>query len=92
MAKQTNEQVINAFFNQEPARAGALTTDGTNLYSYNLVIAKWFGGQAFVFDYTSTGGAYYSQTTSSHVGRAKRAINNPDNIMLVEVAKELKFI
>ena len=88
----TNEQVINAFFNQQPARAGALTTDGVNLYSYSLIIAKWFGGQAFVFDYTSTGGAFRSMTTSQHVGLAKRAINNPDNIMLVEVAQELKFI
>ena len=87
----TNEQVINAFINQRPAQAGALTTDGVNLYSYSLIIAKWFGGQPFVFDYTATGGAYYSQTTSQHVGRAKRAVC-PDNVMLVEVAKELKFI
>jgi len=87
----TNEQVINAFINQRPARAGALTTDGVNLYSYSLIIAKWYGGRPFVFDYTATGGAYCSQTTSQHVGRAKRAVC-PDNIMLVEVAKELKFI
>ena len=53
----TNEQVINAFINQRPARAGALTTDGVNLYSYSLIIAKWYGGRPFVFDYTATGGA-----------------------------------
>lgn len=91
MATQTNQEVINAFLNQRPAQAGRLTTDGVNLYSYALVIGKWFGGKPFVFDYTTTGGAFQSMTTSQHVGLAKRAIN-PDNIMLVEVAQELKFI
>ena len=91
MAKQTNQEVINAFFNQRPAQAGRLTTDGVNLYSYSLIIAKWFGGQPFVFDYTTTGGAFQSMTTSQHVGLAKRSAD-PDNIMLVEVAQELKFI
>ena len=91
MAKQTNQQVINAFLKQRPAQAGRLTTDVVNLYSYALVIGKWFGGQAFIFDYTTTGGAFQSMTTSQHVGLAKRAID-PDNVMLVEVAQELKFI
>jgi hypothetical protein len=91
MARHTNEQVVNAFLNGRAARAGALTTDGTNLYSYSLVIGKWYGGKPFVFDYTATGGAYYSQTTSQHVGRAKREVPS-SNVMLVEVAKELKVI
>jgi len=91
MARHTNEQVINAFLNKQPAQAGALTTDGINLYSYSLIIGKWYGGKPFVFDYTATGGAYFSQTTSQHVGRAKREVPL-DNVMLVEVAKELKFI
>ena len=91
MATQTNQEVINAFLNQRPAKAGRLTTDGVNLYSYALVIGKWYGGMPFVLDYTTTGGAFYSMTTSQHVGLAKRAVS-PDNVMLVEVAKELKVI
>jgi hypothetical protein len=55
------------------------------------MIGKWYGGMPFVFDYTSTGSAFYSMTTSQHVGLAKRAVS-PDNVMLVEVAKELKVI
>ena len=91
MATHTNQEVINAFLNQRPAQAGRLTTDGVDLYSYALVIGKWFGGKPFVFDYTTTGGAFQSMTTSQHVGLAKRSVI-PDNVVLVEVAKELKFI
>lgn len=91
MATQTNQEVINAFLNQRPAKAGRLTTDGVNLYSYSLIIGKWFGGKPFVFDYTTTGGAFQSMTTSQHVGLAKRSVI-PDNIMLVEVAIGLKII
>ena len=91
MARHTNQEVINAFINQRPAKAGRLATDGHYLYSYGLMIGKWYGGKPFVFDYTSTGSAFYSMTTSQHVGLAKRAVL-PDNVMLVEVAKELKVI
>lgn len=91
MARHTNQEVINAFLNQRPAQAGRLTTDGVNLYSYSLIIGKWFGGKPFVFDYTTTGGAFQSMTTSQHVGLAKRSVI-PDNIMLVEVAIGLKII
>jgi len=63
-----------------------------NLYSYGLTIGKWYGGKPFVFDYTTTGGAFESMTTSQHVGLAKRSVISDDNIMLVEVAKELKVI
>ena len=92
MARHTNQEVINNFLNKKPAKAGALTTDGHNLYSYGLIIGRWYGGKPFVFDYTATGGAYYSQTTSQHVGLAKRSVISDDSIMLVEVAKELKVI
>ena len=91
MARHTNQEVINAFINQRPAQAGRLTTDGVNLYSYSLIIGKWYGGKPFVFDYTTTGGAFKSMTTSQHVGLAKRSVI-PDNVVLVEVAKELRFI
>ena len=92
MARHTNEEVINAFINQRSANGYRITTDGVNLYSYSLIIGKWYGGKPFVFDYTATGDAFRSMTTSQHVGLAKRAVISDDNIMLVEVAKELKVI
>jgi hypothetical protein len=91
MATHTNQEVINAFLNQRPAKAGRLTTDGHSLYSYALVIGKWFGGKPFVFDYTTTGGAFKSMTTSQHVGLIKRALPK-DNVMLVEFAKSINII
>ena len=54
----TNQEVINAFINQRPAKAGRLATDGHYLYSYGLMIGS--KGKPFVFDYTSIGGAFYS--------------------------------
>ena len=92
MARHTNEEVINAFINQRSANGYRITTDGVNLYSYSLIIGKWYGGKPFVFDYTATGDAFRSMTTSQHVGLAKRSVISDDNIMLVEVAKELKVI
>jgi len=91
MAKSTNEQVIKAFFNQERAAAGTLTTNGHSLYSYGLEIGRWYGGVPTIFDYTTTGGAFASMTTSQHVGMAKRFSANT-NIMLVEFAKKLNII
>ena len=91
MARHTNQEVINAFINQRPAQAGRLTTDGVNIYSYSLIIGKWYGGKPFVFDYTTTGGAFKSMTTSQHVGLIKRALPK-DNVMLVEFAKSINII
>ena len=87
----TNQNVINAFLAGRPARAGNLQTNGYSLYSYNLEIAKWYGGKAIVFDYTATGGAYYSQTTSQHVGLVKRSVPT-NNVMLVEFAQKMNII
>lgn len=84
----TNKEVVQSFINGRSNRSGNLTTDGTSLYSYNLEIARWYGGKPMVFDYTATGGAYRSQTTSQHVGLAKRAVPCR-NVMLVEFAKKI---
>jgi hypothetical protein len=64
-----NEQVIMAWVNGQVARngRGSLTSDGTHLLSYDLVIGD--SGKNQVFDYTASG-EYYSQTTSRHVGLA----------------------
>ena len=87
----SNENVVNAMTNQRSARAGNLTTNGISLYSYNLEIARWIGDELIVFDYTATGNAYRSQTTSQHVCMAKRAVPK-NNVMLVEFAEKTGLI
>jgi len=66
----TNENVIKAWMNGQRGNAGNLSTDGSNLYSYNLLIGT--GSGSVVLNHTAGGGSYYSQTTSCHVGLAKR--------------------
>jgi len=51
-----------------------LWTDGRNLYSYRLRIGKTtINGKKIVYNYTRAG-EFVSQTTSRHVGLAKRAL------------------
>ena len=64
----TNREVLLAWVKGSPARATNLSTDGDRLYSYALLIAQ--GNK--VYDYTSKGLGFKSQTTSGHVGLAKR--------------------
>jgi len=90
MARFTNEQVVEAFMTQRPLNAGALTTDGQSLFSYNLRIAEHIPddyGKAttLVYDYTARGNAYKSQTTSQHVGMVKQRVPRR-NVVLVETA------
>jgi len=93
--RKTNDQVVDAFFQQQACNAGALVSDGQSLYSYNLRIAEYLpnddGKAIIVYDYTSRGGAYKSQTTSSHVGLMKQRVPR-SNVMLVEVAKHAGLI
>ena len=53
---------------------GSLHTDGQKLYSYRLCIGDTApNGKKFLKDYTANGTyGYQSQTTSCHVGRARR--------------------
>ena len=67
-----NEQVIKAFLMEREAKAGNLYTDGKRIYSYGVTIGFNMAGRSFVIDYTSTGGHYISQTTSTHVNGIKR--------------------
>ena len=91
MARPTNEEVINSFLNGHVAGGLNLSTNGTSLYSYNLEIARHYGGKPMVWDYTATGGAYQSQTTSQHVGLIKRQVPT-ENVMLVEFAHKIGII
>ena len=91
MAKHTNEQVITRFLNGLEASGNSLHTNGDSLYSYGLEIARWYGGKPIVFDYTSTGNAFKSMTTSQHVGLIKREVPI-QRVMLVEFARSIGII
>ncbi len=68
-----NEDVAYAWAHGRKASAANLSTDGRNLYSYNLLIGYTNGvGDSVARDYTASGGGFYSVTTSTHVGHAKR--------------------
>jgi len=73
--------VIEAWLAGNPARTqnNSLSTDGDTLYSYNLQIGyKSIHGRAMVKDYRAPNNI--SQTTSTHVGLAISAINDPGAI------------
>lgn len=91
-----NNGVIDAFMNLNTANAGRLKTDGQSLYSYDLRIAEHIpqdDGSAItlVYDYTSKGGNYVSQTTSGHVGLVKRRVPRR-NVMSINEAVEAGLI
>ena len=69
-----NQDIIDAWITGKSAyrKSKALSTDGDHLFSYSLPIGYTNKhGKKVVWDYTSTGGNYRSQTTSQHVGMAK---------------------
>ena len=75
-----NIQVINAWNKNKSAHAnngrGALRTDGNRLWSYGLCIGRSdTEGNKIIFDFTAKGGQTVSNTTSQHVGLAKRNSN-----------------
>ena len=71
-----NDQVIRAWNNGQKAKSGSMKTDGNRLYSYRLCIGKTgCNGDKLIFDWTATGGYYVSQTTSTHVNKAKQLSN-----------------
>ena len=72
MPSQTNLQVVRAWASGQAARAGNLSTDGSDLWSYGLKIGHNTGSSAVLADFTAGGGAFHSQTTSCHVGLARR--------------------
>ena len=78
MIKTTNENIAYYWSKGQPAKngKGCYTTDGHDLYSYALKIGtKNDQGDTVLFNYTSGGMGYYSQTTSCHVGKARQHAN-----------------
>jgi hypothetical protein len=81
-----NDAVVSAFSRGQSGRAGALRTDGRCLYSYDLKIAEKTLAGVVVADFTAGGGRFVSQTTSKHVGLAKRVA---DTVMLPELFESI---
>jgi len=70
------DEVIDRWSRGVAGKTGnnSLSTDGVSLFSYNLRIGyRSLSGSMIVGNYTSKGGSYYSQTTSTHVGLAARS-------------------
>ena len=72
-----NEEVVNCWKEGKSAsnRRGSLTTDGNKLYSYYLLIGDTSPTTAVkvLKDFTASGRyGFKSQTTSCHVGLARR--------------------
>ena len=52
-----------------------MSTDGFDLYSYDLLIGETVGREKVLHDYTAGGLGFISQTTSQHVNIARYAMN-----------------
>ena len=71
-ANKTNSRVVYNWINGKPFKSLSMRTDGTKLYSYALKIGTTIDGYKNVLDYTAKGLMFYSVTTSTHVGLAKK--------------------
>jgi len=92
MSRLRNGLVLEKWKDGETAKShnGALHTDGTSLFSYNLKIGhRSRSGVTIVGDFTAPSGGFASMTTSCHVGKA-RAI--ADHVMHPVVFKNSEFI
>ena len=83
----TNKNLIQGWIDGEPRIRNLKQTlnvysDGS-LYSYNLKIGqRTNAGICVVSDYTARGGSFHSQTTSTHVGLAKRLVNRAGGLVM----------
>jgi hypothetical protein len=92
MTRLRNGLVLEKWKDGETAAShnGALHTDGTSLFSYNLKIGhRSRTGVTIVGEFTSPGGSFHSMTTSQHVGMTRHIA---DHVMHPVVFKNSEFI
>ena len=83
-----NSEVVRHWRFDRPASAVNLFTDGQDLFSYRLKIGFTTpNGTKVALDYTASG-EYHSQTTSCHVGLAKRRCDEVMHPVTHEVIDE----
>ncbi len=89
--RTTNSNVPAYWVQNTPAHSNnkQYTTDGQNLYSYNLRIGATIDGQKILFDYTAPAGHMISSTTSCHIGKARF---HAHQVMDVDVARHADII
>jgi len=81
MSAVRNATVVAAWATGTTARnhRGSLSTDGGKLWSYGLQIGDTIDGVKVLLDYTANGRwGFQSQTTSCHVGLARRFATHVD--------------
>jgi hypothetical protein len=91
MTRVRNNTVIVRWARGESANShtGALHTDGSDLFSYNVRIGyRSRSGACVLGDFTSPGGSFQSMTTSCHVGKARHVA---DHIMHPVVFENSEF-
>ena len=70
---KTNDRVVYSWINGKPFKSLSMKTNGKDLYSYKLKIGTTTDDHCKnVLDYTTRGLGFYSVTTSTHVGMAKK--------------------
>ena len=92
MSRLRNGLVLEKWKDGETAKShnGALHTDGTSLFSYNLKVGhRSRSGVTIVGDFTAPSGGFASMTTSCNVGAARAVA---DNTMHPAVFKNSEFI
>ena len=72
IGKKTNDAVLWNWVNDRPFKSLRMSTNGVDLYSYGLQIGHTENDEKILKDYTAKGHGYYSQTTSTHVNKARR--------------------
>ena len=74
IGQKTNQAVIWHWMNDRPFKSLRMSTDGNELFSYNLCIGHTNSKteEKVLRDYTAGGIGYCSQTTSTHVNKARR--------------------
>ena len=95
--KTTNENVAINWYRNTPStnHGGTMSTNGRDLYSYNLLIGfTTQSGKKILLDYTAGAGHFQSMTTSSkHIPPARAhadEVMNPSVIQNTEILKNRK--
>ena len=73
IGQKTNQAVIWHWMNDKPFKSLRMSTDGNELFSYNLCIGHTDTNtdEKVLRDWTAGGIGYWSQTTSTHVNKAR---------------------
>ena len=74
IGNKTNQAVIWHWMNGLPFKSLRMSTDGRDLFSYQLQIGhtEWDTDEKVVRDWTAGGIGFFSQTTSTHVNLSRR--------------------